>query len=265
MKKTLLLVILLSLKAYAKSESVLCGQAFNNQISFSSHQLTTRDAQEFSLITWNAHKLSDDQFMPDLAVLAQNADIILIQEAMHEANLQNDFATQLSMHFSFHKSFCNASKQATGVMTASRYKMDNSITLVSPDTEPFTFTPKVSGYSVIEIPEVGKVHLINTHALNFNTGSKFERQINHVAEFIKTLDGPVIWAGDFNTWSGRRKNHLLAKTESLGLTHLHPSQDKRNLKLDHIFARGLEVINVNILNDYKSSDHLPIKVTFKRK
>ncbi|MEQ1722596.1 MAG: endonuclease/exonuclease/phosphatase family protein [Pseudobdellovibrio sp.] len=265
MKKTLLLVTLLSLQAYAKSESVLCGQAFNNQLSFSSHVLTSRDSQEFSLITWNAHKLADDQFMPDLVNLAQNADIIFIQEAMHEANLQNDFTSKFSMHFSFHKSFCNGDKEATGVMTATRYEMDKSTTIVSPDTEPFTFTPKVSGYSVIEIPEVGKVHLINTHGLNFNTGSKFERQMNHLAEFIKTLDGPVIWAGDFNTWTGGRKDHLLAKTKSLGLSHLKPSQDKRNLKLDHVFARGLEVIDVNILNEYKSSDHLPIKVTFKKK
>ncbi len=265
MKKTLLLVTFLGLQAFAKSESVLCGEAFNNQLSFSSHSVNIRDYEEFSVITWNVHKLSDDQLMPDLVNLAHNADIIFIQEAMHEASLQNELATKFNKHFSFHKSFCNASKKATGVMTASRYEMNNSITIVSPDTEPFTFTPKVSGYSVIEIPEVGKVHLINTHALNFNTGSKFERQIDHLAEFIKTLDGPVIWAGDFNTWTRGRKDHLFETAANLGFTRLKPLVDKRILKLDHVLSRGLEVVDINLLNNYKSSDHLPIKVTFKKK
>lgn len=265
MKKSILILVLLSLNAYA-GQSVLCGQVGQNQLSFSSQNLVKRDSAEFNLLTWNAHKLADRKYMSDLVKLSQDTDLILIQEAMHSEDLQNSFSNQFNMSFSFHKSFCDGKKNATGVMTASRYELKNNLTLVSPDTEPFTFTPKVSGYSTIEIPEIGTVHVINTHGLNFNLGNKFARQINNLAEFMSKLQGPIIWAGDFNTWSPDRKDHLYETARILGMSHLKPSNDSRSLlKLDHIFVRGLEAVSSTLLDEYKSSDHAPIKVVLKRK
>lgn len=245
------------------SESVLCKKAVVNQISFS-NILRMRNSSEISLITWNAHKLADEKFMPDLIHLSQEADIILIQEAMHNSELQNTLVNKFDFSFSFNKSFCTSHKQATGVMSASRYLLQSNSTLASPDLEPITNTPKVSGYSAIKIPEIGIIHVINTHGLNFNLGSKFDRQINKLAEFIEKLQGPVIWAGDFNTWSARRQKHLDKKTKELGLAHLIPENDNRNQKLDHVYIRGLEVIDIQILENIKSSDHLPIKAIFKK-
>lgn len=256
------LLVFLALPAFADS-SQLCGQNFNNQISFS-RAVAVRDTSDFSVITWNAHKLADKQFLPDLIHLSQYADVILIQEAMHSDGLQNTFLRNFEFSFSFFKSFCNGKDQATGVMTASRYELENNSALVSQDTEPFTFTPKVSGYSTIEVPELGKINIINTHALNFNLGSKFKNQIDQVAEFISHLEGPVIWAGDFNTWIADRKNYLDQKARVLGLQHIQPLKDHRILKLDQVYARGLEVIDIEILENIKSSDHLPIKIVFKK-
>lgn len=256
------LALLLALPALADSSS-LC-QTSQNQISFAAERVAPRSANEFSMITWNAHKLADSQFLPDLLNLSQSADLILVQEAMHYGSLQSLFSYNFQMGFSFHKSFCNKEDQATGVMTASRYPLESSRTLVSTDTEPFTFTPKVSGYSAIHIPEIGLVHVINTHGLNFNTGSKFVRQINEIAAFIRQLQGPVIWAGDFNTWIGMRKNHLNARAAELGLQHLTPANDHRRLKLDHIYVRGLRLKQVELLNDYHSSDHTPMRAVFEK-
>ncbi|MBY0554562.1 endonuclease/exonuclease/phosphatase family protein [bacterium] len=265
MKKSVLLLTLFSLNAYA-GPSVLCDQISHNQISFSAPSLVKRDSTELTLVTWNAHKLADKKYMPDLVQLSQDSDLILIQEAMHSDNLQNSFAAQFNMSFSFHKSFCNGKKHATGVMTGSRYELSNNLTIVSPDTEPFTFTPKVSGYSMIHIPEIGTVHVINTHGLNFNLGNKFARQINHLAQFMHKLEGPIIWAGDFNTWSPDRKDHLYETARILGMTHLKPSNDSRTLlKLDHVFVRGLEAVSSTLLDNYKSSDHAPIKIVLKKK
>lgn len=258
-----LLVLIFTLQALA-SQSVLCENNKNNQLSFS-NLLKIRVSDELTLITWNAHKLADQNFLPDLVQLSQESDLILIQEALHNTELQSAFMYQFDFSFSFNKSFCDSDKQATGVMNASRYLLENSKTLVSPDNEPVTGTPKVSGYSIIKIPEIGTVHIINTHGLNFNLGSKFERQIDVLTNFIAQLKGPVIWAGDFNTWSGARKKHLDNRTKSLGLTHLSPHNENRNLKLDHIYARGLKVVSVELLKNIKSSDHLPLKAVFKKK
>lgn len=257
-----LLVLFLSLPA-AANESVLCGTGADNQISFS-NQFQVRNSTEISLVTWNSHKLTHRKFMPDLFKLSQEVDVILIQEAMHNSDLQNTLSSEFDFSFSFSKSFCTSDKQATGVMSASRYPLQNNSTLVSPDREPITNTPKVSGYSTIDVPEIGIVHIINTHGLNFNTGSKFERQMNHLAEFISKLQGPVIWAGDFNTWSNVRQRHLDKRARELGLTQHIPETDNRNLKLDHVYTKGLELISIQILDNFKSSDHLPLKAIFKK-
>jgi|GEM_PF-926519 len=262
-KALLVLIFLVTAISTLASQSLLCEKNQRNQLSFA-HLLKIRASDEFTLITWNAQKLNDTNFMPDLVQLSQESDLILIQEAMHNTDLQNTFSSKFDFSFSFNKSFCDSKNQATGVMSASRYLLENNVTLVSPDNEPFTATPKVSGYSTVEIPEIGKVHIINTHGLNFNTGSKFERQISHLSEFISQLKGPVIWAGDFNTWSSGRKNHLDIKTKALGLVQLIPSNDNRNLKLDHIYTRGLKLISVELLLNIKSSDHLPLKAIFKK-
>ncbi len=265
MKNFLVSVLLLQVvgfTAYA-AESSLCEKSAGNQLSFS-NLLQIRTTPEFSVITWNAHKLTDRKFMPDLIQLSRETDVILIQEAMHNSELQGTLAAKFDFSFSFSKSFCTSDKQATGVMNASRYLLQNNATLVSPDLEPVINTPKVSGYSAVSIPEIGVVHIINTHGLNFNLGSKFDNQINKLAAFIQKLEGPVIWAGDFNTWSAGRQKHLDKKTKELGLTHLLPTTDNRSQKLDHVYIKGLEVIDIQILENIRSSDHLPMKAIFKK-
>lgn len=266
MKKTILSLFVLSAlttqHAFADS-SRLCQQQDHAPLIFS-QTVEDRQSSEFSLITWNAHKLADPQFLPDLVELSHGADLILIQEAMHSDSLQNQLSRSFNFNFSFYKSFCNSDNQATGVMTASRYTLQNTQTLVSPDTEPILFTHKVSGYAQINVPGIGLVHVINTHALNFNIGFKFERQIDQVASFISHLQGPVIWAGDFNTWIGFRKSYLNDKATKLGLQHLMPQNDSRNLKLDHIYVRGLRAVQVKLLDQYHSSDHKPIEVVFQK-
>ena len=265
MKKLFVTLLVLQLAAFSSvaAESSLCEKSAGNQILFSK-LLQIRIAPEFSVITWNAHKLADKKFMPDLVQLSAEADVILVQEAMHNSELQGTFTDKFDFSFSFSKSFCTSDKQATGVMNASRYLLQNNSTLVSPDLEPVTNTPKVSGYSTVMVPEIGIVHIINTHGLNFNVGSKFENQINKLAQFIQTLEGPVIWAGDFNTWSAGRQKHLDKKAKELGLAHLQPSTDNRSQKLDHVYIKGLEVIDIQILENIRSSDHLPMKAVFKK-
>lgn len=245
------------------SESVLCANKDQLLLSFSK-VIESRSSDEFSMITWNAHKLADKDFLPDLIHLSHETDLILIQEAMHQAELQNRFELNLNFSFSFNKSFCNSKNEATGVMNASRYLLQNNLNLVSPVNEPLTSTPKVSGYSKIIVPEIGPIHIINTHGLNFNLGSDFKKQIDHLTNYIMKLSGPIIWAGDFNTWSSDRMSYLNKSAQKLGLTHLKPLKDSRNLKLDHVYARGLQALSTEILDTYNSSDHWPIKVIFKK-
>ncbi len=263
--KTLLIssFVLFSLTALADS-SDLCGQLFKNSIQFA-NQIQPRpdvDQNYLTLITWNAHKYADSKYFWDLNKLAETSDILMVQEAMHSTGWQLAFANAFQFSFSFYKSFCTSENLATGVQTAARYLLTQNENITSMDTEPVTFTPKVTGLSRIEIPGHGSVLLVNTHALNFNSGILFERQIDQVVARIAAETGPIIWAGDFNSWTPMRKSYLNAKTKALGMTHVAPKNDNRNLILDHIYVRGFTVESAEVLTE-SSSDHLPLKAVLK--
>jgi endonuclease/exonuclease/phosphatase (EEP) superfamily protein YafD len=270
MKKSILnlfafIVFMMPLTGMA-SESVLCTQNSNlDQRSFSETVQSRTNSGEFTLVNWNAHKLSDSKFLSDLVLLSQSADLITLQEAMHSTDYEQLFLRNFKFDVSFFKSFCfNKNKDATGVMTLSRIHLENNLTLLSPGREPITNTPKVSGYSLVRITGVGPVHIINTHALNFNLGGDFKRHIDSIEQLIHQLQGPVIWVGDFNTWNNIRTSYLMKAAEELGLTHVALSRDSRLLKLDHVFVRGLNVKSAEVLNNFKSSDHKPIRVIFSK-
>lgn len=266
MLKSAALIILMMPLTGMSAESVLCTQNSNlNQRSFSESVQSRGAGAEFTLVDWNAHKLADAKYISDLSLLAQSADLITMQEAMHSSDYEELFLKNFNFDMSFFKSFClDKKQQATGVMTLSRIHLENNLTLVSPGREPITNTPKVSGYSLIRVEGIGPVHVINTHALNFNLGGDFKRHIDSVSQLVQQLEGPVIWVGDFNTWNILRANYLMKVTSQMGLKHVELQNDKRVLKLDHVFVRGLNVKSAEVLNNFKSSDHKPIRVIFSK-
>jgi endonuclease/exonuclease/phosphatase (EEP) superfamily protein YafD len=254
--------ILFSFLVNAADISILCNQETLQDIYFSNQIIPRagRPANEVTLITWNAHKLADENFFYDLKKLSTDADILMVQEAVHTTNWQNAFAAYMPFSFTFFKSFCWGDS-ANGVLTGSRFPLSRNTAVLSPGTEPITFTHKVSGYSQIVINNQ-VVHIINTHALNFNPGTSFEEQIDQLVKFIGTLKGAVIWAGDFNTWNPLRKSYLNEQTAKVGLTHDVPSNDDRFLILDHIYVRGFSMVKTEVV-DEKSSDHVPLRTTLR--
>ena len=259
------LVLVFSINIWADT-SDLCGQLYKNSVQFA-NQIQARPASDqnhLTIVTWNAHKYADANYFFDLKKIAETSDILMVQEAMHSTGWQLAFASHFQFSFSFFKSFCLQTQIATGVQTAARFLLTQNENIVSLDTEPFSFTPKVTGLSRIEIPGHGSVLLVNTHALNFNTGDLFERQIDQVVARIASEKGPIIWGGDFNSWTPGRKEYLNEKTKTLGMTHIQPANDNRNLILDHIYVRGFTVESAEVLTQ-SSSDHQPLKAVLKFK
>ncbi len=234
--------------------SYLCSSQ-KNQLSFNQN-IQTLNKNTLTVLSWNSHKLEDTQFFIDLKKLSQTSDLIFLQEAMHSSGWQKAFSSHMPFDWSFHKSFCQG-KQATGVMTGSRFPQISPRTLTTTGVEPVSFTPKVSSVSFI-LFQNKKVMLINTHALNFNSGTDFEDQIDQLIEMISQTDLPVIWAGDFNTWSAGRRSYLFNQAISQGLDPLIPSQNSRSKKLDHVLVRGFQSIKTKVLYQFKSSDHYPV-------
>lgn len=259
MKLITIALVSVALYAHAEDNSALCQQDNLRQITFT-NKATVRNANEITILSWNAHKLADKKYFFDLKKLSETTDIMMVQEAIHTTAWQNAFASHMPFAFSFNKSFC-WNDTANGVLTASRFGLANNVALVSPGVEPGSFTPKVSGYSQVKIGNTW-VHIMNTHALNFNVGISFENQIDQLVNFLKQVQGPIIWAGDFNTWNPLRMNYLNEQAKALGLVHLTPKNDSRTLKLDHIYVRGFLVTSTEIL-DNKTSDHQPVQAILK--
>ena len=133
--------------------------------------------------------------------------------------------------------------------------------------EPWLLTPKATGISTYRISDSPETLLvINLHAVNFTFGtSALDQQLSDASSVISQHQGPVIFSGDFNTWSTARLRLLTSLIEQLGLSALDYTDDQRKLvfglPLDHIFVRGLRVVSSGT-RPVTSSDHNPIFATF---
>ena len=105
----------------------------------------------------------------------------------------------------------------------------------------------------------------STHTQNF--------LIDWSISLISSHDGPVIFGGDFNTWSfiGTDINALLARTKKVGLkkvsfqSPISLMSGGISVQLDHLFYKGLTLDeeSVKVFNKTNLSDHPPVSVTFK--
>lgn len=237
--------------------SVLCENNIGEKLIQFSNQILPRNEKTIEVLTWNVLKFKRDNSFSDLMTLAGKSDIAFVQEAVHSQEIQKNTAKDASMDWTFFKSFCR-DYGATGVQTGTRFLQQSVEAILAPAIEPIVNTPKVTGYSTIEIQGV-KVLLINVHGLNANKGLDFEKHMDQIYEEAKLFLGPIIWAGDFNTWNPLRIAYLNAKAKALGMTLLKPEKDHRKQKLDHILVRGFNVKSVTVLDTYLTSDHFPVR------
>ncbi len=136
------------------------------------------------------------------------------------------------------------------------------------DHEPWLRTPKATSITEFAINDSAEtLVVVNIHAVNFSLGlDAFRQQIMRVEDVLAGHIGPIIFSGDFNTWSDDRDVIVQQVVDSLGMTELVFEQDKRTRffgqHLDHIYIRGLRSVKSSTLQ-VESSDHNPMFATFK--
>lgn len=254
MKLKLFVGLILCVQLAKANPSALCNS--NDSLMRFSSSIVPTETKIIEVLTWNVLKFKRENSFSDFANLTAKSDIAFIQESVHSADLQNKTAQSVSMDWTFFKSFCRE-YGATGVQTGTRYAQLDTDALLAPAVEPVVNTPKVTGFSVVEISG-RKVLLINVHGLNANKGLDFEKHMDQIVDEAAKFEGPIIWAGDFNTWSPARLTYLKNKAQSIGMMLLVPEADSRKLKLDHILVRGFKAKSVKVLDTYVSSDHWPV-------
>jgi endonuclease/exonuclease/phosphatase (EEP) superfamily protein YafD len=222
------------------------------------------NAERFRVLTWNVHRAGDAGWRADFVRFAADHDVLALQEAYFTDGLYGVLWDQ-HYHWRLSASFQLFDVDA-GVLTASRAPVGHACTMRQ--AEPFTRIPKSTLTTTHRIAGMTEPLLMaNLHGINFTVGtSAFEQQLNAVAAVLARHSGPVILAGDFNTWSAARRAVLESVVARLGLTSVVPADDQRTRFLGHpvdgIYYRGLEVVDAAAF-PVTSSDHNPMSVTFR--
>lgn len=218
----------------------------------------------FSLLNWNVLKGSRDNWMHDFNRLSQVSDILILQEAQ----LHDEFhwgLEQSDMHWDLNTAF-HYGDAATGVLIASSVKPGTVCSLRS--NEPLINIPKTALVTEYRIKGMDqKLMIANIHMINFTLStSKYKQQIVRMLEILQHHEGPIIVAGDFNTWSAKRMAIVESAVAKLGLDAVEFDIDHRltifGNQVDHVYFRGLETIHANT-EHVESSDHNPMMVKFR--
>jgi endonuclease/exonuclease/phosphatase (EEP) superfamily protein YafD len=219
----------------------------------------------YRLMTWNIYKGGNSGLYEDYGRFVDEYDFVVTQEFLLNSSQEQMINKKQTHHWALAKSFQDGGAW-TGVATVSKFQPQSSLPLKSPGNEPFSGTPKMSLISVYAIADGRSLMVVNVHGLNFDIGhNSFKKQITALVEQIKGHTGPMILAGDFNTWAETRRAHLLQKTQELGLSRaqLENPMGMFSATLDHIFYRDLQMIQEKVISDVSSSDHLPLVLEFK--
>ena len=90
-------------------------------------------------------------------------------------------------------------------------------------------------------------------------------QYREVADSVLDTEAhPALVAGDFNTASGRSVRGLVENMARAGMRRANAASGRtftrfgRGFELDHIFVKGLEIVDAGVVNDHQASDHDPV-------
>jgi endonuclease/exonuclease/phosphatase (EEP) superfamily protein YafD len=235
----------------------------------------------FSLLSWNIEKGADADWIADLAQIAAAEHVLLIQEAALDPETQ---ALPLPRDFTSRQYFAAGYRQGnihTGVLTASPWVASHHCALTA--WEPWLGTPKATSVTRYDLErgqatgdsgrreawgtKPNPLMVVNLHAVNFAVGLEaYIEQFVAIGEVIMTHEGPLILAGDFNTWSEDRQEWLAGFMARHQLEAVTFSPDHRTTvfsrPIDHIYTRGLAVIDASVVT-VDSSDHNPLLMTVR--
>jgi endonuclease/exonuclease/phosphatase (EEP) superfamily protein YafD len=227
-------------------------------------QVGALDPRTIRLASWNLHKQADQGWQSDLERLMRESDLLLIQEAevspvFRAVVERGGFSWLLSSAFEYQGA-------EYGVLTATRVTPGTACTLRA--NEPLILIPKAALITHYRLSgRTDTLAVANLHAINFALGTDaYRAQLDAIADSLSTHQGPVVVAGDFNTWNDQRDAVVQALASKLGLTPVAFRVDDRKRFFgrifDWVYARGVEVLAATAWN-VSSSDHNPLLVALR--
>ncbi|HEY7866256.1 MAG TPA: endonuclease/exonuclease/phosphatase family protein [Psychromonas sp.] len=271
-----LIILIAALATFPKSAQYLTVFDNNEQLYLQScPELATVKAPSgaaqklalpFTLLNWNVFKQQNTNWQQALQKWGEKSDILTLQEIKYSPALIN--FSEINSFFYFQNNAFQYQDVIYGVNTLSR--VAPSYVCGTRYSEPWTIIPKTGLATVYPLDNhPDSLLVINLHGVNFTfTAAPLMEQIQPYLTLIKSHAGPVVFSGDFNTWSAPRLEQVAQRLQQAGFQEALFDKDQRTTifgqALDHIYYRGLRVVNSESLVT-KTSDHNPLMVTFNLK
>lgn len=250
----------------AKKEAIVKIKKINQDNAISKESLP----ESIDVLVWNIYKGKNESLSEELKELSAESDLVLLQETHLNDKVMNILSTA-PQSFYMGVSF-KMRGVPTGVSTGSTV-VPSFIDYKRSKRELGFTTPKISLITKYKLSNNSdELLVINIHGINFVTLPSFKKQINALLEVINNHTGPVFFAGDFNSWSKGKYQFLQSTLIDSGLTEASFKEDNRlrapvisffkkySNPLDNVFVRGATIREALVLENYKGSDHHPIKV-----
>jgi endonuclease/exonuclease/phosphatase (EEP) superfamily protein YafD len=214
---------------------------------------------EFTLLSWNTHKRANPRFDAELERFAAGVELLALQEASEAAPTWSVLPATRSWTLVVAFELGRA-RTASGVATGSKAATQDQRALLSPTREPVTATPKSTLLTWIPIDGADQpVLLVNLHAINFRPAAALDAQLRALDPTLDGHQGPLIVAGDFNTWSRKRSQVVEDFAARHQLSSAFIDAEQAAPRLDHVYVRGLIVTHVRV-EPSRSSDHDAVRV-----
>lgn len=220
------------------------------------------NGEDFTVLNWNMYKAGKPSWKQDYESITKGKDILLLQEFFLDEKMISTFEADTGRGYFLASSFNDTKMDniPSGVGVASFAQPLSTFWQRSYYKEPFIRTAKMTMFAEYAISNSDKTLLVaSIHAVNFVSSRKLKHMINEAAFVIANHDGPVVFGGDFNTWSKKKIRTMREIMKKAGMKEVSFRNDGRmktfgNI-LDYYFIKGLNVKESKVYGDIEGSDH----------
>ena len=239
-------------------------EAFSPHCVENLSESTLDDRGQLNLLVWNIYKQNKDNWQQRLQFYTHNKQLVLLQESSLTSELKYWLKSQ--QWNAYQVDAFEVFNTSVGVLNLSKAVPRKACAFI--ELEPWLRLPKSALYTNYHLSNGELLAVINIHAVNFTYGTReYKRQLETLTDLIEPHRGPVIVAGDFNSWSETRVAVVEQALNKLGLKEVDYFPDNRSqfitgYALDHVFYRGLNLLRAEAPSS-DASDHNPIEVFFE--
>lgn len=257
---------------------LLAGCAQHEVVQISEFQARQAPMPErIVLVSWNAQKGANPDFETELAqmIIAEKPDLVFLQEARADLLKTN----RIGGLFASSWSYPWPGGTTIGVLTLSHVPPVTVQPMRGRYREFFVTAPKTSLVTEYPLADGERLMAVNVHLLAFERWGTagIGAQLEDLERIMRDHRGPIILAGDFNTWSRKRLALVEKMVSRLELTEVNTFPPGRKtgdhqssflnwlfgvdaaLPLDRVYCRGFNYHSAKVLT-YDTSDHSAIRV-----